>query len=356
MKGLRYSAKTTLLRTRGRAAEKEKGGRTWGPSVVTGSTTERWGRVLGVTRWFWPRWHYVRLGHSWLCVLPPPDPNAQGGSSSRLLSQPHPNPLTAGRRGCRGTEQLVHLPLWLGLWSREHVPPLSSVQGESGHGCPFTSGSHCTAKYSTSGFSWHFYKVHEVLVHSIHISQINKQCREINKVSQGHYSQDLQSMRPAHLSQSPPVVSALWVHKLATPSDNPTCSSCPVTSNSSLPPPFGPPTSLPRASVRPGQELPRVQGPHTGLPSKGFHTHHSYWWSIIAEKCREAKPLLKAATWKVSKQSCGIWDCKPLFYTSSGSGRGRAKVGHASSVECHRSIYKAGAPKDYNLRIRIHDN
>ena len=41
MKGLSYSAKTTLLRTRGRAAEKEKGGRTWGPSVVTGSMTKR---------------------------------------------------------------------------------------------------------------------------------------------------------------------------------------------------------------------------------------------------------------------------------------------------------------------------
>lgn len=37
MKALSYLAKTTLLRTRGRAAEKEKGGRTWGPSVVRAS-------------------------------------------------------------------------------------------------------------------------------------------------------------------------------------------------------------------------------------------------------------------------------------------------------------------------------
>ena len=45
-------------------------------------------------------------------------------------------------------------------------------------------------------------------MHSIHISQIKKQCREINKVSQSHYSQALQSMQAAHLSQSPTTVSA----------------------------------------------------------------------------------------------------------------------------------------------------
>lgn len=110
-------------------------------------------------------------------------------------------------------------------------------------------------------------------MHSIHISQINKQCREINKVSQGHYSQDLQSMRAAHLSQSPPVVSALRVHKLATPSDNPTRSSCPVASHSSLPPPFGPPTSVPVPLLDQDRNFPgfgdRTQG---SLPMASIHT------------------------------------------------------------------------------------
>lgn len=40
MKGLSYSAKTTPLRTRGRAAEREKGGRTWGPGAVRVPMTE----------------------------------------------------------------------------------------------------------------------------------------------------------------------------------------------------------------------------------------------------------------------------------------------------------------------------
>lgn len=40
MKGLNYSAKTTPLWTRGRAAEREKGGRMWGLGVVRLLTIE----------------------------------------------------------------------------------------------------------------------------------------------------------------------------------------------------------------------------------------------------------------------------------------------------------------------------